>query len=604
MSDSIEEEESLNALNANATESESSLVNEEHDVAIIISVKHNTLCNLEQQRHDTELCDVILKVKDKEFPAHRTVLAASSEYFLKMFTVEMKEKYSKKVTIKTVTATAMSEILKSIYTQEISFSKENISDILHGASLMQFPSVVNAAVSYIEQTIQIENCFWFRDLVLSHPFENLKEVVRCFFLAHIEETATMPEFLDSTFSELDSLFSSDDLLIEKEQTVFEMIIKWVNKDLDERKEDFPRLFKHVRLQFVGVDYLIDFIGKNELVVFFDNCRPLLEEAYTFHIRPSSQVAQKPRKCYMYIADRILHISWSGLQSVYDFKSKSWKSISQCPYLLNKDYCVVACEPPITVVCGVGESKKGAIRFDGYRWTELPSMNELRMGAAAVFCDEELLVFGGEKELVPTYRTPDDYADSFCNSYETFGGTWQLKFSFELNHRSYFAAQVVRNKIYLIGGYRFFETTLDYYEKIPSTETRIFCPSKTTWKIAGSLWTARASFSSAVLNSKIYVFGGIGAGRSNVNSVEIFDVGQKCWTSGGNIQHAINCSVSACSVSDTIYFSKERKLYEYQKSEYAGDNSSLEMDWNAPGGGILLPFSHRYLSYHLFKFCRN
>ena len=87
---------------------------EEHDVAII-PVKHTTLYSLEQQRKNSELCDVILQVEDKEFPAHRTVLVASSEYFLKMFTVEMKEKYSKKVPIKTVTATAMSEIQKSIF---------------------------------------------------------------------------------------------------------------------------------------------------------------------------------------------------------------------------------------------------------------------------------------------------------------------------------------------------------------------------------------------------------------------------------------------------------------------------------------------------------
>ena len=54
---------------------------EEYDVAIIIPVKHKTLRNLEQQRHNTELCDVILQVEDKEFLAHGTVLAASSEYF-------------------------------------------------------------------------------------------------------------------------------------------------------------------------------------------------------------------------------------------------------------------------------------------------------------------------------------------------------------------------------------------------------------------------------------------------------------------------------------------------------------------------------------------
>ena len=167
--------------------------NESNDIeTAVMSVQQLELCNLEQQRQDSDLCDVILQVEDTEFPAHRTVLAASSEYFLKMFTVEMKEKYSKEVPIKTVTSAAMSEILNSIYTQEISFSKDNNSDIFHGASLMQFPSVVKAAERYLKQVIKLENCFWFRDLVIAHPFENFKDIIFSFFLTHIEEVASLP----------------------------------------------------------------------------------------------------------------------------------------------------------------------------------------------------------------------------------------------------------------------------------------------------------------------------------------------------------------------------------------------------------------------------
>ena len=52
----------------------------------IISVKHHTLSNLEKQRQDTDdMCVVILKVEDTEFPAHRLVLSASNDYIFKMF---------------------------------------------------------------------------------------------------------------------------------------------------------------------------------------------------------------------------------------------------------------------------------------------------------------------------------------------------------------------------------------------------------------------------------------------------------------------------------------------------------------------------------------
>ena len=38
---------------------------------------------------------------------------------------------------------------------------ENISDILHEASLMQFPSVANAAVSYTDKPYKLKTAFGF-----------------------------------------------------------------------------------------------------------------------------------------------------------------------------------------------------------------------------------------------------------------------------------------------------------------------------------------------------------------------------------------------------------------------------------------------------------
>ena len=43
-----------------------------------------------RQRQEGHLCDIALQVGNKEFLAHRNVLSASSEYFSKMFTIEVK----------------------------------------------------------------------------------------------------------------------------------------------------------------------------------------------------------------------------------------------------------------------------------------------------------------------------------------------------------------------------------------------------------------------------------------------------------------------------------------------------------------------------------
>ena len=262
----------------------------------LVSVNHNTLSNLEKQRREAnKLCDVSLLVEDKEFPAHKLVLAASSKYFMKVLIIEGKE--DKKIPIKGITASVMSEILTSIYTQKINFSNENIGDLLHGASLLQFPGVVEAASSYVKQTANLENIFWFRELVRVHPFKSLKDAVLGFFLIHIEKVASLPEFLSFTFDELDQIFASDDLRIESEKNVFEMIVKWVKQDTDTRKEHFSLLFKRVRLQFVAVDYIVDIIRNVMLAIQIENYPSLLEDALIYHIRPSARNAQKCRKCF-------------------------------------------------------------------------------------------------------------------------------------------------------------------------------------------------------------------------------------------------------------------------------------------------------------------
>ena len=111
-------------------------------------------------------------------------------------------------------------------------------------------------------------------------------------------------------------------------------------------------------------------------------------------------------------------------------------------------------------------------------------------------------------------------------------------------------------------------------------------------------TAREWFGIAVLNSKIYVFGGRDTCFSNVNTVEVFDVKQNLRTSGGKIQAG---PTSSCSISNIIYFLDvfNEKLYKHKKAEIAGYKSSLEIEKNVHAKGILLPLSHRYLSYHLF-----
>jgi len=592
---------------------EAVMIDESNDRPVnkTIGVKFDTLENLQKQRINGDFCDVILQIENKDFHAHRTVLAASTDYFFKMFTIDMQEKKSKIVPIKSITARAMDEILKSIYTGKVTFSRETLSEILYAAGLMQLPTVINAAVDYIQQTITITNCFWFQSLASEQPIQSIKEAVFNFFLKNIEEISALPDYLHFTFEELDEFLSSDDLMVEEEKVVFEILKKWIYYDVETRKQNFAQLFGHVRLQFIPIDYIIDTIRKDKLVVQYSQCRTMVEDVLSYHLRPSAvHTEQKHRKCFS--PDSVLFLPYQrNFQAILNLESNSWKKVS-CESLTDgtvfKD-CAIANRHPISVVCG-GISRQGLVqksvaRFNGIRWRELPSLNEARIGAAAVCFDENIYVFGGEKHRVPArenasrsrsnYNSWNSYC-GICNTFEKYDGSWELKKRLE-TARSYFAAHAIGNEIYLIGGYK---CTADNEKKEVCNSTVTFSPTRNLWRDVGSLKTARAGFGSAVINTKIYVFGGKGDRLSNVAGIEVYDILSNVWMCVNN--HSMCGGILTASYIDSgIYFVNidQEKLWKLTiNTETVAAVSCIEINRNVPGEGVLVPFSQRHLNHYL------
>ena len=124
---------------------------------------YETFLKLQNQRKDQLVCDVILRVEERNFPAHRAVLVAASDYFFKMFTIDMKEKCYEEIVIKGVTAKSMDEILNCIYTSQFSVSEESLHGIFRGASLMQLTSLLKIVSEFMQSTLNARNsCLYLK----------------------------------------------------------------------------------------------------------------------------------------------------------------------------------------------------------------------------------------------------------------------------------------------------------------------------------------------------------------------------------------------------------------------------------------------------------
>ncbi|XP_055514736.1 zinc finger and BTB domain-containing protein 7A-like isoform X1 [Leucoraja erinacea] len=98
---------------------------------------------LNEQRNYGYLCDVIIIVDGQEFRTHRSVLAACSQYFKKLFTLGAIVDQQNIYEIDFVSAEALSALLEFAYTATLTISTSNVNEILNAARLLEIQCVSN-----------------------------------------------------------------------------------------------------------------------------------------------------------------------------------------------------------------------------------------------------------------------------------------------------------------------------------------------------------------------------------------------------------------------------------------------------------------------------
>ena len=591
----------------------------------IVSISTSVSCKLQEQRNKNEFCDVTLQVENETFNAHRSVLAAFSDYFLKMFTTDMREKHSQVIPIQTVTLRAAKQILDAIYTGQFDLSKDSLTEILHAASLMEITDVITAIGDYMSDTLSVSNCYNYKKLAALYSFNQLLQSVDEFILKNIVEVSNETWFLEQTINDIEKLLKSDFITVDDEEQVFEIMTKWVNKDIKKRKRYFPMLFKHVRLQFIPIKYVLEKVGTNKLVKSHPECRDLIEKAFLFYTNPTAEECQEPRKCFASVPDSLMLFSHEDeLQSSYSLASKQWKNhqFNNATNITMLQSCAVATNHPATVFCGGIDSSndvsKQVIKFDGVQWMVLPSLNTARCGAAAVFHDSNLFVFGGEmisqNETLEHPRSSQIFLNfNFAMSFETLNESWHQTAN-DWQARSYFSGQAANGRIYLIGGYKptkrlenqKYSSTFHYVKvssnkakndsaiyriKEPCRETVVYSPNDETWETSAPLNEARHSFGCTVHQSSIYVFGGYGVNDSLVESTEFMNKDDVTWTLVSSIK--MRGEMSACVVRNKMYVASIHTVAKIIILDGENDDLQVVNYQETSEKGIIVPFSEKF-----------
>lgn len=375
--------------------------NSEHPVAL--------LNGLNELRRRGEFCDVTLVVDGKRFPAHRVILAAFSPYFHAMFSSSLAESKQNMVTLNGLEADMIDNLLDYAYMNQVLITRSNVQALLSAANLLQVLPVKEAACRFLENHMDANNCIGIHCFGELHSCTDLQSKAKAYILQNFAEVFHQDEFITLLPQKLIELISDDNLQVEKEEIVFEAVVRWYKAKPDERETSFSKVLEHVRLALLSPYYLIDCVEGLEVVNRNADCMMLTAEAKLYHLLPDRRheresVRTKPRLT----SDTLeLIVAVGGeddkvvLRAVECFcpTTTKWKSLACLPFAISKHGLVASGKNTLYLAGGEfpdGGPSHCVWRYDPVLdyWQEVDTMRYARSKLGLAMLDGFLYAVGG------------------------------------------------------------------------------------------------------------------------------------------------------------------------------------------------------------------
>ena len=451
-----------------------------------------------QLRQEDNLCDISLKIGDETTRAHRIVLAAASPYFFAMFTGEMLERRQDEVSLYGHEFKALESLVEYCYSGKIGITTKNVQNLLVTSSLLQVSAVKDACVEFLQERLHPNNCLGILNFADTFSCLSLSQAADAYAVQNFKHVINSEEFYSLPFEEMAKLLAREDLNIRSEEQVFESVMKWIKKDVEDRKVFLPNLLKNVRLTLLSPQYLCDKVSNDELIRNSLTCRDLIDEVKNYFLLPERRmnytgVFTKPRRCSE-AAGQIYAVG--GLTSS-------------------------------------GEALSTVEKFDlvSSKWQPCNSMLTLRTRVGVTVLDGKLYALGGYdgNDRLSTVEFFDPEEDSW------------FKTSSMNTRRSALGASTLNGNIFVSGGY-------DGHMSLHTVE--FFNPETKHWRFTAPMTTLRSAAGMVALDGKLFVAGGHN-GLQIFSSVECFDPQLNTWMSMTAMQSR-RCRVGVVAMDDCLY----------------------------------------------------
>ena len=490
----------------------------------------NTLLfGIQGLRERQDLCDVTICAEDKDFLAHKVILAASSPYFHAMFTNNHRESVENTIHLNGIDASTLELLLNFIYSSSLEIQEENVQNLLAGASWLQLPQVVDACCQFLKARICADNCLGIAAFADLHGCPDLHKSSWTFALENFTEIALHEEFLSVPAPLLIELLKSEDLQVHSEEEVLDSVLRWYCHDELSRADTIVSILRHVKLPLVPWKHLSDKLLQINSLASNPECHSQVASVRSLQTQPSltETHAQCPNSTHLiprrsvgknkfiYAVGGETSPGRATVSSVEQFNptKNTWKVLAPMP----------ACRRGVGVgiLNGLLYAVGGSDGVQALRlaecydplsnsWRRIADMNEKRSSVATAVLGGCLYAVGGYDGITSCLQSAE------C--YDPQTDTWRYVASMAVP-RSMACVCSINDQLLMVGGY-------NGVSDLQSCE--LYDPKTDSWTVVEGMGTRRCMAGVAVMDGLVYVVGGCDHAVS-LKSIEAYNPTSGQWT---------------------------------------------------------------------------
>ncbi|NXO03295.1 KLH34 protein, partial [Rhinopomastus cyanomelas] len=491
------------------------------------------LARYQTLRAEGFLCDVLLKVQGSEFPAHKSLLATSSDYFRAMFKGYTQESRASVIHLHVVSPAGLQRVLDFIYTSLLPLSFESLEDTLEAASYLQVTDAVGLCSQYLVNNLALENCCFSANVASKFYLPDALAAAEKYVTSNLWRLldVDLSGLLELNFRSLLAVVQAPDLPVVKEICLLNLVLLWLKQD-KARLVHAGSLLEHLRFGLIPVEELRRTYTQSE-VPLTAAIKCLIIKAISYHTAVFKQPVLQDKSTTLRSQRTQIVLLGGGTASeglatdvvAFDVYRHKWRALTQLQdRVQNHSVCVVenflyilGGETESSVPSDAGAEKVLLVTNKVHRydprfntWTQATGMLEKRCQFSSCVLGRDIFAIGGKGE--------DGSLHASVEVYDIGRDRWTKARELPCKTHGH-ASAVCKKAIYISGG---------KHSEAGATSQDVYCLSSSQgpWRTRAPMSIARFGHQMATIREAIFTFLGL---YEPFSEIERYDPEQNQWT---------------------------------------------------------------------------